>query len=242
MARGRRVCAGRRRHDRRPEGRAVHDHPAAAQRHRLAASRPCATRNGRGRADPPCPDARPTGAVPAGSRPRLDRSPVRARSDPRGRGREPADARPRPIPRADAGVRPRGHPRPGAPSRGIVRLEPPPLHDGRRLGDCRPSGIQDALRPRPRLPHRGAHQLVPGLPDERQRPRGGVDAGDGHAVVGPIPPPRRGEGSTGPEPDDHRRDHEARDDPRRYGRRGPSGRRPLHRPRRTARPDPVRRA
>ena len=30
----------------------------------------------------------------------------------------------------------------------------------------------------PRLPDRGAHQLVPGLPDERERPRGRPDAGD----------------------------------------------------------------
>ena len=31
---------------------------------------------------------------------------------------------------------------------------------------------------RPRLPHRGARQLVPGLPDQRQRPRGHPDARD----------------------------------------------------------------
>jgi valyl-tRNA synthetase len=39
-------------------------------------------------------------------------------------------------------------------------------------------------------PDRGPHQLVPGLSHERERPRGGPDAGDRDAMVGPLPPHR----------------------------------------------------
>ena len=64
---------------------------------------------------------------------------------------------------------------------GIVRLGPPAVHDGRGLGEGRAGRVRAALPRRPRLSHRGAHQLVPGLPDERQRPRGDPDARDRHA-------------------------------------------------------------
>ena len=67
---------------------------------------------------------------------------------------------------------PRGHARPAATGRGVGRLGPAPLHDGRRLGEGRPGRVRAAVRGGPRLPDRGARQLVPGLPDERQRPRG----------------------------------------------------------------------
>ncbi len=38
---------------------------------------------------------------------------------------------------------------------------------------------------------------MPGLPDQRERPRGRVDAGDRDALVGPLPPDRRGDGPAG---------------------------------------------
>ena len=84
-------------------------------------------------------------------------------------------ARARALPRADARVRrddPRGHARPAAAGRRLVRLGPAALHDGRRLGEGRPGRVRAAVRRGPRLSDRGARQLVPGLPDERQRPRG----------------------------------------------------------------------
>ena len=50
----------------------------------------------------------------------------------------------------------------------------------------------------PGLPRRGAGQLVPRLPDERERPRGAADARDRHAVERPLPPARRGHRAPGP--------------------------------------------
>ena len=139
----------------------------------------------------------PPDAVPARARPRQHRGPVRARRDPREGGREPrAVARPRALPRADVGVRrshPRGHPRPAATARRQLRLGPPALHDGRGQRPRRPGRLRAALPRRPRVSHRGAHQLVPRLPDERQRPRGDPDARDGHALDDPLPPARRGD-------------------------------------------------
>ena len=54
-----RLRARRRRLDGRPGAAAVHDHPAAAQRHGLAPPRPRPADRGRGPDDPPRPDARP---------------------------------------------------------------------------------------------------------------------------------------------------------------------------------------
>ena len=102
--------------------------------------------------------------------------------------------------------------------------------------------LRAAVPGRPRLPHRGADQLVPGLQDERQRPRGDPHPGDGHAVARALPPHRRGHRRAGSRRDDHGRHHPARDDPRRHRRRGPSRRPALCRAGRTARPHPVRRA
>ena len=230
---------------RRPGAAAVHDHPAAAERHRLAPPRPRPADRGRGPDDPARPDARPSDAVPARPRPRLDRRPVRARRDPREGGGEPRVARARALPRADAGVRrddARGDARPAAAGRCVGRLGPPALHDGRGLGQGRPRRLRAALRGGPRVPHRGARQLVPGLPDERQRPRGRRHAGDRHAVDRSLPPHRRGHRPARPGRHDHGRDDPARDDPRRHRGRGPSGRRALRRPRRAPRAHPVRRA
>ena len=179
-----------------PVAAAVHDHPAAAEHHRLAPPRPRPADRGRGPDDPARPDARPPGAVPARPRPRLDRRPVRARRHPRQGGGEPPVARARALPRADARVRghdPRGHARPAATGRRVGRLGPSALHDGRGLGQGRPGRLRAAVRGGPRLPHRGAGQLVPGLPDERQRPRGDRHARDRHALVGPLPPDRPGD-------------------------------------------------
>ena len=181
LARRRRLRARRRRLDRRPGPAAVHDHPAAAERHRLAPPRPRPADRGRGPDDPPRPDARPRDALPARARPRQHRRPVRARRDPRqGRG-EPPVARPRALPRADARVLrldEAGDARPAAPGRRLVRLGPAALHDGRGLGEGRPRRVRAAVPRRPRLPDRGPRQLVPRLPDERQRPRGHRHARD----------------------------------------------------------------
>ena len=46
------------------------------------------------------------------------------------------------------------------------------LHDGRGLRHGRPRRLQAALRRRPGLPRRAAHQLVPGLPHEPVGPGG----------------------------------------------------------------------
>ena len=81
---------------------------------------------------------------------------------------------------------------PAATGRRIVRLGPPALHDGRGLGQGRAGRLRAALPGRPRLPDRGARQLVPGLPDQRQRPRGHRHARDRDALVGALPPDRSG--------------------------------------------------
>ena len=83
---------------------------------------------------------------------------------------------------------------------GVVRLGPAALHDGRGLGEGRARRLRPAVPRRPRLPDRGARQLVPGLPDERQRPRGHPDARDGHALARPLPPRRRGDRRARPRP------------------------------------------
>ena len=196
LARGGRVRPRRRRLDRRPVAAAVHDHPAAAEHHRLAPPRACPADRGRGPDDPPRPDARPSGALPARPRPRLDRRPVRARRHPRqGRG-EPGDARPRALPRADARIR--GHDSRGhalASSAGSAR-RPTGAACATRWTRDRPgpsASPSSASTGGPRLSHGSPGQLVPGLPDERQRPRGDRHAGDRDALVGALPPDRSGD-------------------------------------------------
>ena len=179
------------RFDRRPGAAPVHHHPAAAEHHRVAPPRARPAHGGRGPDDPARPDARPSGAVPARPRPRLDRRPVRPRRDPRAGGREPPVARARAVPRADARVRrddPRGMLGQQRRVGGVVRLGPPALHHGRGLGQGRPRRLPTAVRGGPRVPHRGARQLVSGLPDERQRPRGRGHARDRDAVDRSLPP------------------------------------------------------
>ena len=74
---------------------------------------------------------------------------------------------------------------------GLVRLGPAAVHDGRRQRARRPGRVRAALPRRARLSHGGARQLVPRLPDERQRPRGDPDARDGHALDRALPRGRR---------------------------------------------------
>ena len=97
------------------------------------------------------------------------------------------------------------------------------MDDG--LGQGRPDRLHPALPRRPGLPDRGAHQLVPGLPDERsatsrssRRPR---RARSGRSAT--TSSTRRGRRRPGRH--DRRRDDPARDDPRRH-----RGRRPSRRP------------
>ncbi len=60
----------------------------------------------------------------------------------------------------------------------------------------------------------------PGCRDERERPRGRADPGDRDALVGPLPPHRRGDRPAQRDRDDHGRDDPPRDDPRRRRGRG----------------------
>ena len=92
-ARHLRALAGRRRL--RPGRRRLHGglvpaalrhHPAAAQRDRQPPPRARPAHDGRGPDDPPRPDARAPGAVPARAGPRQHRRAVRARRDPGARG------------------------------------------------------------------------------------------------------------------------------------------------------------
>ena len=85
----------------------------------------------------------------------------------------------------------RRHRRPAAPAGHLGRLEPPALHDGRGLGRGRARRLQAAVRRRPRVSRREAHQLVPGRPDQPVGSRGHRDADQGDAVVRPVPLRRR---------------------------------------------------
>ena len=182
--------------DGRPGPPAVHDHPATAQRHGFPPPRACPADRGRGPPGPPRSHARPSDAVPARARPCQHRRPVRARRDHREGGRDPPVARPRALSRADARVLrddPAGDARPATARRGVGRLGPAAVHDGRGLGHGRPRRVRAAVPRRAGIPDRGARQLVPGLPDQRQRPGGRADARDRDAVVRPLSPHRRGD-------------------------------------------------
>src|SRR4051812_26681946 len=123
--RGRGIAGGGRR-------RAVHDHPAAAERHRVAAPGPRPASDGRGPPDPARQDDGASGLVPARARPRLDRGAVRPRRDPCSRRREPTEPGSRALSRADAAIRrrdTRGDPRPAAAARRVGRLGAPAVHD-----------------------------------------------------------------------------------------------------------------
>ncbi len=157
----------------------------------LAAPGPRAADRGRGPDDPPRPDARARRAVPAGAGPRQHRRPVRARRHHRQGGREPAVAGSRAVSRTDArvlGLHEARDARPAAARGCLGRLGPAALHDGRGVGHVGADRVRAALSRRPGVPHRGARELVSGLPDQRERSRGRVDARDRHALVGPLPP------------------------------------------------------
>ena len=77
-----RLRARRRRLAGRSGAAAVHDHPAAPEHHRGAPPGARPDLHARGRDDPPGPHAPPPDALAAGAGPRLDRGPVRPRSDP----------------------------------------------------------------------------------------------------------------------------------------------------------------
>ena len=89
----------------------------------------------------------------------------------------------------------------------IGRLGPTSVHDGRGIGQGRAGRVRTALQGRSRLSHRGAGELVPGMPHERQRPRGHLDTGDRPSVVDSLPPHRPRDRRARPE-----RDHYGRND------------------------------
>ena len=126
--------------------------------------RPRPADRGRGPDDPARAPARASGAVPPGSTTR--RSPRSSCST----GSSPKRARAarrwaRAVSGADArvlGLDEAGHARAAAACRGLGRLGPPPVHDGRGLGKGGPGRLRAAVPRRPGVPHRGTHQLVPG--------------------------------------------------------------------------------
>ncbi len=226
LARRRRLQSGRYGLPRRLDQAALRHHPAAAERDRLAPPRPRPALDGGRPDDAPCPNAGPARALPARPGPRLDRRPVRPRQDPRGGGRVPPDAGPREVPGADVAVRPGNagdHPGPAATRRRLAGHDPPPVHDGRRLGPCGPRGVPAAVSGRAGVPDRGADPLVPRLPDQRLRPGGHPEGDHGQPLDDALPPDRRGDGQTRPERLDRRRHHSPGDPPRRHCRRGQPG-------------------
>ena len=203
---------------------AVRHHPAAAERHRRPAPRPCADGDGRGPADPLPPHARRRHALGAGRRPRQHRRAVRPRPDHRRGGGDPRLAGSRALPRADVAVHGRDARRHRASS--TVAWAPAstgraPLHDGRRQRAGRAGRLQAAVGRRPRLPRRGARQLVPALPHHDQRPREHQARGDRDAVEHSLPPRPRGRNPR-PRGVDHGGHHPPRDDLRRHGGGGAS--------------------
>ncbi len=164
---------------------AVRDHPAAAERDRQPPPRPRPADHGRGPDDPARPDARPPGAVPARPRPRQHRRPVRPRRDPRPRGREPRHAWAGSATSSGcAASSTRRGPRSWRSSGGSAAAATG-AGSGSRWTRCqrarRAGRVRAPVPRRPRVSHRGARQLVPGLPHERQRPRGHPHPRDRHA-------------------------------------------------------------
>ena len=111
-------------------------------------------------------------------------------------------------------------------------------------GSARPSGsrssasIATVWRTAPRRSSTGARAAGRASATSRSI----VDPRDRHALVGPLPPDRRGDRRRRARATASRRDDAARDDPRRHGGRGPSRRRALPGAGRPARAHPVRRA
>ena len=231
-----------------PDAAAVHDHPAAAEHHRLAPPRPRPADGGRGPDDPPRPDARPSrrSSCPVSTTPRSPPSSSSTGSSPRRARAARRLGRERYLERMRAFVAddPRGHARPAAPA-SARRSTGAACATRWTTARRRPSGSRSRrLYERgPRLSDRGARQLVPGLPDERQRPRGHrarPETGTLWSVRYHLIDEATGEPIAGR--DHHGRDDPARDDPRRHRGRGPSRRPALPRARRPPGPDPVRRA
>ena len=232
-----RLRARRRRLARRSGPAAVHAHPAAAQRHRRAAPRPRPTlrasrtlmvRHARMRGPPDAVPARasttpasPPSSSSTGSSPRKARAAESL-------GRERYLERMWRVHRRDA--RRSCSASSGGSARRLdwsrLRFT---MDEGSARGGPRGASsgsIDDGLAYR----DRGARQLVPGLPDERVRPRGHPDRGD-RARCGTVRYHLVDEATGQPDPDatDHRRHDPTGDDPRRHRRRRPSRRRALSR-------------
>ena len=153
----------------------LHGHPAA-QRHRLAAHRPCAEQHAAGRARPLPPHEGRRGPVAAGHRPRRHRHPDGGGAPARRRGQHlPPRHGPRRVRRAglevEGAVR-RDHHRPAPPARRLVRLEPRALHPGRGPVGGGAQGVRRAVQQRADLSRQAAGELGPALPDRHQRPGG----------------------------------------------------------------------
>ncbi len=225
-------------------GRAVRDHHAAAQRHRLAAHRPRPVRDGAGRPHPVPPHARRRHAVGPRRRPRVHRRPVRPGQDHRRGGGEPREPGPGGVPGADVALHgrdARGDLAPAPPAGRQCRLVTEPVHHGRGQRAGGPGRVQTAVGCGARVSRRGDGQLVPALPDHDQRPREHPPRPDRHAVDDPLPPGRAGRGGhRGPV--DLGGHHPPRDPARRRGGGRPSGRRSVSGARRPRGHPPVPRA
>ena len=154
---------------------AVDDSHAAAQRHGLAAHRPCARQYASGRPDAPRAHAWQGRAVGRRHGPCRHRHADGRRAQPRKPGRKARGDRPRGLPRACVGVEGavgrRDHP-PASPPRRVVRLVERALHDGPGLLEGRDQGLRRALQSQARLPRQAAGELGSQVPDRDQRPRG----------------------------------------------------------------------
>ena len=123
-----------------------------------------------------------------------------------------------------------GDARAAAAGRGVGRLGPPALHDGRGLGQGRPGRVRRASTATD-LAYR-TEALVnwcPGCRTSVSDLEVVAHAGDRDALVGPLPPHRPGDGRAAPDETITDRHDPTRDDPRRHGGRGPPRRRALRR-------------
>ena len=161
---------------RRPGRGAVDDRQPAAQRHGLAAYRPCARQYAAGRADPPRAAAGQGCAVGGRHRPCRHRDADGGRAPARRAARRSA-----PISRREEFVAKVWEwkaesggeiTQPAAPARLLDGLGERALHDGRGLFERRPQGVRRPLQPGPALPRQAPGELGPRPRDRDQRPRG----------------------------------------------------------------------
>ncbi len=218
----------------RQPGQALLHHDAAAQCHGQPAYGPRADLHAAGHSHPLSPHEGSRRAVAAGHRSCRHRDADGGRAPARSRAIGPAQARPRQIHRARLAMegRVRRHDHAPAPlARCLARLVARALHDGRgalRRGAPR---LRPAASRRPDLSRQAAGELGPEAAHRGQRSRSREPGDQGLALVSEISdrgPRRRIH---------HRRDDAARDDARRYRRRGSSRGRALqasHRPLRRA--------